>query len=125
MATSKSIIPIYTTKGDAEAFLVYPYIYNRIGDWIGWITPERKIYSVIGHYVGYLAKGPRILRKRAIEVATMPKHPPEKPPKVFPPATIPLAPMMPELNHSEIDVLLDEPERLHTVDSGEFRDDMD
>ena len=33
--------------------------------------------------------------------------------------------MMPELNHSDIDVLLDEPERLHTADSGEFRDDLD
>lgn len=125
MTKQKSIIPIYTTKGDAEAFLVYPYIYNRIGEWIGWITPEREIYSVIGHYVGYLGKGPRILRKRAIEVATMQKHPPTKPSKVYPPATFPLAPMMPELNYSDIDVLLDEPERLHTADSGEFRDDLD
>ncbi len=119
------IIPIYTTKGDAEAFLVYPYIYNRIGEWIGWITPEKEIYSVIGHYVGFLAKGPRILRKRAIEVATTRKRSPAKPSKVYPPATVALAPMMPELNHSDIDVLLDEPERLHPSDSGEFRDDLD
>ncbi len=125
MANQKSIIPIYTTKGDAEAFLIYPYIYNRIGDWIGWITPEREIYSVIGHYVGYLGNGPRILRKRAIEVASVNKRPPVKPPKVYPPATVPLAPLMAELNHSEIDVLLDEPERLHTADSGEFREDLD
>ena len=125
MATSKSIIPIYTTKGDAEAFLVYPHIYNRIGEWIGWVTPEREIYSVIGHYVGYLGKGPRILRKRAIEITIAHKRPPTKPPKVYPPATIPLAPMMPELDHSTIDILLDEPERLHTADSGEFRDDLD
>jgi len=125
MATSKSIIPIYTTKGDAEAFLVYPYIYNRVGDWIGWVTPERDIYSVMGHYVGYLGAGPRILRKRSIEVATAQKYPPTKPPKVYPPATVPLAPMMPELNHSTIDILLDEPERLHTADSGEFREDLD
>ena len=125
MATRNSIIPIYTTKGDAEAFLVYPYIYNRIGEWIGWITAKKEIYSVIGHYVGFLAKGPRILRKRSIEVTTVSKRPPARPPKVYPPATVPLAPMMPELNHSEIDVLLDMPERLHTADSGEFREDMD
>ena len=125
MTTQKSIIPIYTTKGDAEAFLVYPYIYNRIGEWIGWITPEREIYSVIGFYIGYLGKGPRILRKRAIEIATERKRPPARPPKVYPPATVPLAPMMPELNHSTIDILLDEPERLHTADAGEFRDDLD
>ncbi len=125
MANPKSIIPIYTTKGDAEAFLVYPYIYNRVGDWIGWITPERDIYSVIGHYVGFLGNGPRILRKRSIEIATSSKRPPPRPPKVYPPATLPLAPLMAELNHSEIDVLLNEPERLHTADSGEFREDMD
>ncbi|MBT3321846.1 MAG: hypothetical protein HN392_06135 [Anaerolineae bacterium] len=120
------IIPLYTTKGDAEAFLVYPYIYNRLGEWIGWITAEKEIYSVIGHYVGFLAKGPRILRKRAIEIATEHKRPPVSPAgKVYPPATVPLAPMMPELNHSEIDILLDEPERLHTADSGEFREDLD
>jgi hypothetical protein len=33
--------------------------------------------------------------------------------------------MMSELSHSIIDVLQDEPERLHTVDSGENRQDMD
>lgn len=119
------IIPIYTTKGDAEAFLVYPHIYNRLGEWVGWITPEKEIYSVLGFYVGFLAKGPRILRKRTIEVATVRKRPPKKPPKINPPATIPLAPMMPELNHSEIDVFLYAPEKLHTADSGEFREDLD
>ena len=125
MATQKSIVPIYTTKGDAEAFLVYPYLYNRRGEWIGWITPERDIYSVIGHYVGFLGNGPRILRKRSIEVVTTNKKPPPKPPKMLMPATIPLAPLMAELNHSEIDVLLYMPERLHTADSGEFRQDLD
>jgi len=125
MATEKSIIPIYTTKGDAEAFLVYPYIYNRVGDWIGWITPEREIYSILGSYVGYLGNGPRILRKRTIETATTQKQPPPRPAKVYPPATVPLAPMMAELNHNEIDVLLNEPERLHSADSGEFREDLD
>ena len=125
MATQKSIVPIYTTKGDAEAFLVYPYLYNRRGEWIGWITPEREIYSVIGHYVGFFGNGPRILRKRSVEVATTDKKPPSKPSKMHMPATVPLAPLMAELNHSEIDVLLDMPERLHTADSGEFRQDLD
>jgi hypothetical protein len=32
---------------------------------------------------------------------------------------------MSDLPHSQIDVLLDEPDRLHTVDSGELREDMD
>lgn len=125
MAAQKSIIPIYTTKGDAEAFLVYPHIYNRLGEWVGWITPEREIYSVLGHYVGFLGNGPRILRKRAIETATTDRKPPTKPPKLTLPASVPLPPMMAELNYSEVDVLLNEPERLHTADSGEFREDLD
>jgi len=33
--------------------------------------------------------------------------------------------MMSELTHDIIDVLLEEPERLHTTDSGELRDDLD
>jgi len=125
MGTQRSIIPIYTTKGDAEAFLIYPYLYNRLGEWIGWITPKKEIYSVLGHYVGFLGNGPRILRKRVIEVATTQQTPPPRPNKVYPPASVPLAPMMAELKHSEIDVLLDEPERLHPVDSGELREDLD
>jgi hypothetical protein len=33
--------------------------------------------------------------------------------------------MMPDLSYSLIDILLDEPEKLHTLDSGESRPDMD
>jgi hypothetical protein len=33
--------------------------------------------------------------------------------------------MMSELTFSLIDVLQDEPERLHTLEMGEFRDDLD
>ena len=43
-----ALIPIYTSRGDAEAFLDYPYLFNRIGDWIGWVTPKRDVYSVLG-----------------------------------------------------------------------------
>ncbi len=120
-----TIIPIYTTKGDAEAFLVYPYIFNRNGDWIGFITPKREIYSVLGDYVGTLTNDPRIVSKRATSTLKPRLKPPPRPKKIYPPATIPLAPLMPELSHSVIDVLLDAPERLHTIDSGESRPDMD
>jgi len=120
-----TIIPIYTTKGDAEAFLVYPYIFNRNGDWIGFVTPQREIYSVLGDFVGTLTNDPRIVRKRATSTLKPRLKPPPRPKKIYPPATIPLAPMMPELNHSVIDVLLDAPERLHTIDTGESRLDMD
>ena len=120
-----TIIPIYTTKGDADAFLVYPYIFNRTGDWIGFVTPKREVYSVIGDYVGTFSNDPRIVRKRATSTLKPRLKPPQQPKKIYPPATIPLAPMMPELSHSVIDVLQDAPELMHTIDSGESRPDMD
>ena len=124
-SSTRKLIPLYTSKGDVEAFLVYPYIYNRTGDWIGFITPQREIYSVLGYHVGTLTDDKRIIGKRATNTFNPRLNPPPSPGKVYPPATVPLAPMMRELTHSQIDVLLDYPERLHTLDSGEFREDMD
>jgi hypothetical protein len=118
-------IPIYTTKGDAEAFLLYPYIFNRSGEWVGFITPLREVYSTRGEYVGWLSKEPRILRKRTYDFSKPTLSPPDVPAKVMPPATIPLAPLMPELGFDTIDVLLEEPERMSTKDMGELREDMD
>lgn len=119
------LIPIYTTKGDAEAFLSYPYLFNRSGDWIGFVTPQREVYSVMGNYVGTLTNDPRIVGKRTTSTLKPRLIPPPTPPKVYPPATVPLPPMMPELSHSVIDILLDASERLHTIDSGEQLQDMD
>lgn len=122
----RPLIPIYSTRGDVEAFLVYPFVYNRLGEWIGWISSNRKVYSVHGHYAGWLSDDRRILRRfsdgygeERIEVSPPPKI-------IIPlPATTPLAPMMPELKIGIIDVLVDAPELLPTLDFGEFREDMD
>ena len=38
---------------------------------------------------------------------------------------VPLPKMMADLSHENVDVLQDEPERLHTLDSGEMRQDLD
>lgn len=126
MKNHKNLVPIYTTRGDLDAFLSYPYIYNRQGEWIGWISPDRLVYSVHGHYVGWLGSGPRILRRLAdgygkerVEI---------KPPatnNISPPAHFPLAPLMPELTFGVIDVLLEAPDLLPPVDFGELRQDMD
>lgn len=119
-----SLIPIYDSKGEANAFLEYPYLFNRNGDWIGFVTPERDVYSVLGFYVGYLTNDPRIVRKAAT-AALKPRAPvPDAPPRVYPPATIPLAPLMSELPNTVIDVLLEEPDRLHSLDAGELREDL-
>jgi hypothetical protein len=120
-----TIIPLYTTSGDAEAFLAYPYLFNRNGEWIGFVTRDREVYSVLGEYVGMVTSERRIIRKRATSTFKPRLKPPSRPQKICPPATIPLPPMMSELNHSVIDVLLEAPERLHTVDSGEYREDLD
>ncbi len=119
------LIPIYTTNGDAEAFLLYPYLFNRNGDWIGFITQQKEVYSVLGNYVGSLTSEPRIVSKRTTSTLRPRLKPPPRPQKVYPPAIIPLPPMMAELSHSVIDVLQDAPERLHTTDTGEQRQDMD
>ncbi len=119
------LIPIYTSKGDADAFLQYPYLFNRNGDWIGFVTPMREVYSVIGDFVGTLTNDPRIIRKRATSTLRPRLTPPPPPQKVYLPATVPLPRLMGELSHSVIDVLQEAPERLHTIDSGEQRQDLD
>lgn len=119
------LIPLYTTNGDAEAFLLYPQLFNRNGEWIGFVTPQREVYSVLGEYVGVLTDERRIVRKRATFTLKSRVVPPPRPQKISLPASVPLPPMMSELPHSLIDVLLEAPERLHTVDAGEYREDMD
>jgi hypothetical protein len=123
--TPQKLIPVYSSRGDLGAYLFYPHLYNAQGEWIGWVTPEREIYSVLGYYVGDLTNEPRILRKRVLERSRPRQTPPPHPERIQPLATVPLARLMRELYHDTIDVLLDEPERLHTVDTGEYRDDLD
>lgn len=119
------IIPIYASNGEAEALLAFPYLFNRNGEWIGWVTPKRDVYSVMGVYVGSLSNEARIVRKRSEDENRPRLQPPSKPGKIAAPPSIPLAPLMSDLPISLIDVLLEQPERLHTIDSGELREDMD
>jgi hypothetical protein len=121
----KPLIPIYTSRGDVEVFLQYPYLFNRTGEWIGFVTADRNVYSVIGNYVGRVSDDRRILRKRTTDTLPPPVQPPPPPGKIYPSPTVPLPPMMSELTFSTVDVLLEEPERLHTGDSGELRPDLD
>ena len=123
--TTQRIIPIYTSRGDLGAYLVYPYLYNPQGEWIGWVTPERDVYSVLGNYVGWVSKDPRILRKRSYDFSKPTRQPPSPPRQIQVPASVPLPRMMAEITITTIDVLEDEPERLSTVDHDELRPDMD
>jgi hypothetical protein len=120
----RSVVPIYTSRGDAEAFLVYPYLHNRMGEWIGWVTANRQVYSVLGVYVGELTAEPRIICRRVTTTFKPHKTPPPPPSRLLVPATIPLSPMLPDLRFGVMDVLLEEPERLHTIDAGELKPDL-
>jgi hypothetical protein len=126
MSIDTTLVPIYTTAGDVGGFLVYPYIFNYEGEWIGWISTERIVYSTRGYYVGWLAEGPRILRKLADGYDK--PHVDIIPPftmRIKTPAISPLPPMMPELTFGEMDVLMDRPDMLPPIDFGENREDMD
>ena len=112
------MIPIFTTKGDVGAVLVYPYLYNILGEWIGWLTADRKVYSVHGRFVGYLTKDPRILRKREVVYDEPDQNPPFKPTNILLPSSFPLAPMMSELAMGMMDVLDEAPDLLAPIDFG-------
>ena len=126
MSDQRRPIPIYTTSGDLGAYLVYPYLYNKTGEWIGWLTPEREVYSVYGRDVGWLSDDPRILRKRSYSYAKPDRQPPSAPlNRLRIPSTAPLPPLMPEFTYSVIDVLDERPELLPTIDDFAYADDMD
>jgi hypothetical protein len=118
-------IPVYTSLGDCASFLVFPFLFSMLGEWIGWVTPDRQVFDVDGVYVGWLTEEPRILRRKTYDMPMPRKTPPVPPSKFRAPSTVPLPPMMAELPFEYLDVLLDEPERLHTTDSGELKKDLD
>jgi hypothetical protein len=118
-------IPIYTSKGDWSALMVFPFMFNSQGEWVGWVTPDRQVYDTDGLYVGWLTTDPRVLRRRTYDQPLPRKTPPVAPERIRPPATVPLPPMMADLPFENVDVLLEEPERLHTTDTGELKEDVD
>ena len=125
MQTERTFIPVYSSKGDTEAYLVYPYLYDSRGEWIGFVTRDREVYSVYGQYVGWLSDDPRVLRKRTYSFSKPKISPPPNPGRLSVPSLGPLAPMMPELTYDVVDILLDEPDKLPTLDSGEYKADLD
>ena len=88
------IIPIFSSRGEADAFLLFPYLFNRGGEWIGWVTPQREVYSVLGSYVGFLTNDPRIVRKRSDDVMRPRLKVPPQPERLLIPSVTPLAPLM-------------------------------
>ncbi|MBN1264409.1 MAG: hypothetical protein JXA25_02870 [Anaerolineales bacterium] len=118
-------IPIYTTPGDFSAIMMYPYLYNIQGEWIGWVQKDKSVYNVEGAYVGWITDGPRIVRQRVNGSNGHHATIPPIPEKIQSIANAPLPPMMSELPYNLIDVLEDAPELLHTIDTGMKKKDMD
>jgi hypothetical protein len=125
MVRVAKLIPIFNSRGEVGAILVFPYIYNLSGEWIGWVTPEREVFSVHGVYVGFLTKDPRILRKREMAEQLKRQSPPPPPSTIQIPSLMPLAPVLPEVAQNMIDVLEEADFLLPPKDSGEHRQDLD
>ena len=119
------LVPIYTTRGDLGAILHYPYLFNPSGEWIGWVTAEREVYSIYGSYVGQISNEWRIIRSRSLDVAHPTHQPPHDPGCLTLPAHFPLPPMMAELTYNQMDVLEEAPGLLPPADSGEFKPDLE
>jgi hypothetical protein len=127
MSTSSNTPPItiYTSKGEAAAFLCYPYLFNIHGEWIGWVASDRRVYSVHGHYAGWISNEPRILRKISSDYLRSQETIPPRPAEFHPPAINRLPPLLSELPFEVLDVLSEAPELLPTYDFGELRQDLD
>jgi hypothetical protein len=105
--------PIYCTGGEWVAVLHEHYLYDPSGEWIGFVD-GKEVYTLGGVYVGFVTDDFRVVRERA-----SPKRPrhamPPAPPRIRPPATVPLAPMFSELPWRLIDVFDVEPEIFRRV----------
>ena len=106
--TGKKQIPIYTSEGDCKAYLIYPYVFDEDGDWIAFITDDRNVYSVNGDYIGWITDDPRIVRTVSSDGFRDTSEPPEAPLRIKIKISTSLAPMMPDLPNTQIDVLQDE-----------------
>ena len=106
--------------------LIDACLYDTRGSWVGYLSKTGQVFSVTGKYVGWLSKDFRILRKK-VQNQTMPLHPPPAPPtlKVRLPPHVALAPLMADLPFDTLDVMQEEPERLHTLDDDPDAKDMD
>lgn len=113
--------PIYSTSGDWVALLEGHWLYDTHGEWIGWLE-GRDVYTRDGEWVGFLSADGRILRERIRKQRPLRPVPPA-PPKIRPPATVPLPPLFAELPWNLLDVFEEEPEVFRFV--SELRPDMD
>jgi len=100
--------PIYSTNGEWVALLHEGRLYDTRGELIAWLD-GKDVYTCDGMYVGFLSDDRRILRERIRQQRPLRPVPPA-PPKIRPPASVPLAPLFSELPWNLVDVFEEEPE---------------
>jgi hypothetical protein len=100
--------PIYSTNGEWVGLIERPYVYDTMGEWIGWLD-GKDIYTRDGMYAGFLSGDGRILRERVHQQRPLRSVPPV-PPRIRPPASVPLAPLFAELPWNQVDIFEEEPE---------------
>ncbi len=121
MSDSKAL---YTTNGDWAGLYYQGNLFSQAGEWIGFVGNANQVFSVSGEYVGWLSRDFRVLRKRDTDQGLR-MAPPPNPGRLTPPATVPLPPLMAEIGFDTVDVFDEMPERLHTLDFDQARQDMD
>lgn len=115
--------PIYRTDGEWVAMMHQGQLYNVDGEWLGFMVAE-EVYDPQGRYLAYISDDRRLLRTRQEPRnkprKTPPPKRPERPPRVR--SSVPLAPMLPGLPYSVIDMFEEYAERLIYV--SDTRPDM-
>jgi hypothetical protein len=111
--------PIYRSDGKWMALVHEGNLFNTMGEWLGWLDGS-DVYTRDGEYAGYISNDGRLLCQRVLPYRKR-RRPPEAPPRIRPPETIPLPPMFKVLSFSTIDVFEEEPSLFNLV--GELRSD--
>ena len=113
--------PVYRTDGEWVAVVYRGHVYNVDGEWLGFMIAN-DVYDTLGRYLAYISADHRLLRTRREPRDKPRKTPPLRPERPRMPSGMPLAPMLPALNYSTIDMFEEYPERLIYV--SETRPDM-
>ena len=100
--------PIYSTNGEWVALLREGYLYDTRGEWVGWLN-GKDIYTRDGEYAGFLSEDGRVLRERIRRQPAIRPAPPA-PPRLRPPAMVPLVPMFAELPWRLVDIFEEDPD---------------
>jgi hypothetical protein len=114
--------PIYRTDGEWVAVYVDGHIFSVEGDWLGFVV-GRRVFDTGGKYMGFLSDDRRLLRKRTLGKKPVHHDPPPAPETPRIPASMPLAPLFPEVPFNVIDVFEEFGDTLFYI--SETRPDME